>query len=81
MSIDADESSIVAVGGSGVGMVDGVVEAFKGLGRLAHILIGTAQQVVGQHGIVSIATIVIVDEDALQGVGSEDGVGFVPGLG
>ena len=55
LGIDAAELFIVAGGGGGVGMVDGMLVAFEGHGGVALLVVGAAQEVVGQQAVVGVA--------------------------
>ena len=61
LGIDAAELFIVAGGGGGVGMVDGMLVAFEGHGGIALLMVGTAEEIVGQQLVV------------MDGVGREEG--------
>ena len=61
LGIDAAELSIVAGGGGGIGVVDGVLVAFEGHGGVALLVVGAAEEIVGQHLVV------------MDGVGREEG--------
>ena len=68
----------VAVLVGGVGALYGLVVVVEGKRGLAHVVVGAAEQVVGQHAVVGRAVCVeIVHEDALEAVAAEDGVGLV----
>ena len=84
LPIDAEESSIVAVGAEGIGTGDGILPGDEGEGRLVEVAVGAAQEVAREETVVGRAvTVEIVDGTAQQGVARDRLIGQVltPGLG
>ena len=73
MPIDPGELGIVAVGAKGVGAIEGVLIALEGHGGFAVVVIGTAQEVVGQQAVVRCA-VVVEEIDVGLYVGSGEGL-------
>jgi len=91
LGVYAAQGVEVTTGGSGVGTVDGRLVTLNGLRCLAHVAVGTAEEVVGAHALVGRAVAVVVlagkqeqrvaghgDVVAVHGVGLGDDGGHAP---
>jgi len=73
MTIDAGQHGIVAVGGGSVGTGDAILPYFYGTWRLAHVAVGTAEEVMGTEALVGSAVAVEIGGGLKQQTVGGDG--------
>ena len=73
LPVNSGKLWIIAIFAEGIGTVDGILIALKGHGGLAVVMVGTAQQIVGQQAVVRRA-VVIEELDIGLHIGHREGL-------